>query len=88
MENLIKTGSELLETLTSLNRLNDYHRKRFLDGGILVSTKVRKEFLLSEQQGKFILAGQVVRTTFENIGGGVWKVGIVKLNGEKYYDTN
>jgi len=80
MEELIKTAGDLQEWFCSLNRLNEYHLNRALNDGVHVSTKVRKEFLCSENQGKFILKGTVVKAKFENIGGGVYRVGVSKLS--------
>ena len=79
MEELIQSGQELLSWLTSLAKLNDYHRQKAIERGVIVSTKIRKEFLCSVQQGQFILGGEVVKATFTNIGGGCWQVSVGKL---------
>ena len=50
------------------------------DQGIFVSSKVRKEILLGESQGKGIFEGTVRSFEFENVGGGAWKC---KLNKQK-----
>lgn len=76
MNELIKNADELQEWLCSLNRLNEYHLKRSLNNGVMVSTKVRRDYLCSEHQGKFILKGTSVFVRFENVGGGVYRVGI------------
>ncbi len=44
-----------------------------VSNGIYISSKVRKQILLGEPQGKGIFEGTVKKFEFENIGGGVWK---------------
>jgi hypothetical protein len=78
MNELIKTAQELQEWLCSLNKLNEFHLNRALNAGIYVSAKVRKEYLCSECQGRFILKGNSMQAKFENCGGGVYRVGVMK----------
>jgi hypothetical protein len=78
MNELIKTADELQEWLCSLNKLNEYHLKRALNQGVYVSTKIRREYLCSENQGRFILNGVSVLAKFENVGGGVYRVGVTR----------
>lgn len=78
MNELIKTADELQEWLCSLNKLNEFHFNRALSAGVYVSTKVRKEYLRSDCQGRFILKGSSVMAKFESIGGGVYRAGVMK----------
>lgn len=78
MNALIKTSDELHEWLCSLNKLNEHHLKMALKNGVYVSTKIRREYLCSESQGRFILKGESVSVKFENVGGGVYRVGVMK----------
>lgn len=78
MNELIRNADELQEWLCSLNKLNEFHLNRALSSGVMVSTKVRKDYLCSEHQGRFILKGNYVSAKFESIGGGVYRVGVMK----------
>lgn len=84
MGELIQNAGDLQSWLTGLQKLNSHHRDLAIKRSIIVSTKVRKEFLLSENQGRFILSGEVLDCHFLNIGGGCWKIEIRKLSGEPY----
>lgn len=44
-----------------------------------ISSKVRKDVLIGEYQGKFVQGGTVKRFVFENTGGGVYKVTVGPL---------
>lgn len=74
---IYKTEQDVREFFfLNLRNPNPVSLKR-ADQGIFVSSKVRKEILLGESQGKGIFEGTVRSFEFENVGGGVWKC---KLN--------
>ena len=73
MQPLCCNVQEFLEILSDYNRMNDYHFGRCRDEGFMVTTKVRQQFLTSENQGKYIIKGRVEKIKFENLGGGVWR---------------
>lgn len=47
------------------------------NNGIFVSSKVRKEILLGDHQGKTIMNGCVREIGFKNQGGGIWRAFLV-----------
>lgn len=85
MEPLINTAKELHEHLCSINALSAHNKKRNLSDGVVVSTKIRQQYLCSEHQGKIIMSGEVMRVCFGSIGGGCWKVRIERFNGETFH---
>lgn len=45
---------------------------------IYVSTEMRKDFLISQMQGRIKISGEWVKLVFEDVGGDVWCVSIPK----------
>jgi len=43
---------------------------------VLVTAKIRREWMTSTHQNKYIMNGKVTEVEFENLSGGVWKVTI------------
>lgn len=84
MKEFILTADELQSHLCSINGMTAFHKRRCLSDGVIVSTKVRQQYLCSEHQGRIIMGGESMRVSFKSIGGGCWKVGIEKLNGETF----
>lgn len=84
MKALVSTAQELHEYLCGINKLNAHHKKRNLTNGVIVSTKIRQQYLCSEYQGKIIMSGEVMRVCFDSIGGGCYKVRIERLNGKTF----
>lgn len=84
MKPLVSTAQELHEHLCSINGLNEHHKKRNLSDGVIVSTKIRQQYLCSEHQGKLIMSGEVMRVCFDSVGGGCYKVRIERLNGKTF----
>jgi len=72
---MIKSGKELRDHFFQVR-----HNKQKLEDGVMVSSVVRREILLSIEQGKIILEGTVYRISFENLSGGVYRAYITKLN--------
>lgn len=54
--------------------------RKALSNGVLVSSKLRKDFLCSESQGKVVLGADVVKLAEQNLGGGVWRLYVDKLD--------
>lgn len=74
MPDMFKNGEELYKFFTD-NQKNS----KIMNEKPMVSTKVRKDVLVDERQGKLIINGTVMRINFENIGGGVYKAFLDKL---------
>lgn len=66
MEPYIKNAEELIELFR--------HYIRFKKGKntIAISSEIRKEILISENQGFVVVNGKFHKIKFENIEGGVW----------------
>lgn len=56
-------------------------RQHFCNRGeeVFVTGKIRKEFLTDIDQGKIVVNGTVKRVVFDNMGGGVYKARLEKL---------
>ena len=52
--------------------------KAKLETGIMVSTSVRREAMISIDQGKMLLNGNITQISFVNMGGGVYRAYIEK----------
>lgn len=76
MKPFINSAEELQQWFYGLAGMNDHWFKRALADGVLVSTKVRKDYLCSKHQGKLIIKGSVAKATFKNLGGGVYKASV------------
>ena len=50
-----------------------------MEEGVFVTSKIRKEVLTGESQGRIILDGTVKRIAFKNLGCGVYKAYITSL---------
>lgn len=71
MEPLIRNAAEIVSFFSKYNTLSHIAKKEY-DRGLLVTTEIRKEFLVSTNQGKIVCDGKVVEVKFKNMGGGVW----------------
>lgn len=69
---LCENSDEFVEVLRSLGSLSDYNFERRRSAGFLVTSRVRREFLVSEHQGKLAINGWIYDINFDNKGGGVW----------------
>lgn len=79
MTELIKNKEDLVSYLTTKKICSKYPPK-----SVMVTTKLRKEVLTDELQGKFIHNGLVRDLCFEGIGGGVYKA-YIKIKGNNDY---
>jgi len=70
MEKLIKSTDDLIIKLCGMHKNRD---KSYGSEFVYVDNKVRKEFLLSANQGKLNLSATPTEIIFEDIGGGVYK---------------
>jgi hypothetical protein len=84
MKEFITNAQDLHEHLCSINGMSAFHKRRCLSDGPIVSTKVRKQYLCSEYQGRIIMSGESMRVCFDSFGGGCWKVRIERLNGKTF----
>jgi hypothetical protein len=70
----IKNANELVDWLSKVSKdENKVRRTKTYTTGCYVTSKVRREFLTSDQQGKLILSGSVVSVSFESLGGSVYR---------------
>lgn len=74
MNELIKSKEDLICYLTSKQIASKKPPE-----SVMVTTKIRREVLTDEYQGKFIHNGTVKRFSFKSIGGGVYEARIEKL---------
>ena len=77
MKPLIQTATDVYQLLYQYSRSD--RRKELLSKGVYISSKIRKEILISENQGKITLDGQVKWINFKNKTGGVWLANIVDM---------
>ena len=73
MERMINSAEELVDHLRAMHKQKD---ESFGDDFVFVDAKVRRDFLISDRQGKIILSANVHDVDFYPIGGGVYKVKI------------
>ena len=80
MKPYIETGEQLKEYFWSFARLSETRFIKYKNEGVLVTSKVRKEFLTSVDQGKIVVSGVVWKIDFHNLGGGVYRAFLKELN--------
>ena len=68
MEQLIKSADHLKQFFIELRRVKEAQVR-----GVLVSSNVRREFMLGSDQGKMVLNGTVQAIHFEPMGGGIYR---------------
>ena len=69
----IRNGNDLIEWFFGLSKHNQTHMQlKMLNNGINVDSEIRKEILISEDQGRITIRGQVMMIKFKSLGGGVW----------------
>ena len=73
MKPYIETGEELQQYFWSFRKLSASNFIRYKNEGVMVTAKVRKEYLTSEHQGKITVDGTVWKIDFQNLGGGVYR---------------
>lgn len=78
MEKAIKCYKELKEYFFRIKRFSN-RGEDFLNKGIFIDSKIRKECLISEDQGKMILEGRIREILFENKGSGVYRAYLEKI---------
>lgn len=88
MMNFITSAQDLHEHLCSINGMSEFHKRRCLSNGPIVSTKVRQQYLCSEHQGRIIMSGESMKVCFDSIGGGCWKVKVERLNGKRFLGSH
>ena len=70
---MLQSAKELAEYFYSYSKLSASNFIRYKNKGVMVSTKVRKDFLTSELQGRICIAGTFYTVCFDNLGGGVYR---------------
>lgn len=86
MSELIRNEQELRDWFC--NTSNGWGVKKKLTAGIFVSSKIRKEVLTSNYQGKITLRGRVMMINFENHHGGVWRAYLSYYDVEKAFNES
>ena len=78
LEQHILDGSELLEWFHLINNRNKKIKRSNITiwNGIIVTTAVRNEILLSVDSSKITLDGKVEEIKFQNMHGGIWRAHI------------
>ena len=85
MEKLIESGNELVEYFRiEYKRLSNRVGKRseVMLKGIFVDGRVRKDLLISTEQGRYTQDGEFFNVEFESSGGGVYRA-FVRIGGDK-----
>ena len=80
MKPYIETGEELQKYFWSFRKLSTSNFIRSKNEGVMVTAKVRKEYLTSDYQGKITIDGIVWKIEFQNLGGGVYRAFLKELN--------
>ena len=73
MEKAIESGEDLYEFFFRAKRIGGNVGEQRVTDGIFVDSKVRKEVLTSEKQGKITIGGSIKLIEFVDIGGGVYR---------------
>ena len=80
-EQLIKTQEELYEHFMFCSRSNASERiKKQIFEGVNVTSKIRRDVMTNNRQGKITIGGIVKQIVFENLGGGVYLAKVEKLS--------
>ena len=74
-EQYIQTLGDLTDWFHSVSK-DTHPARRARLAGVLVTAKIRREWMTSTHQNKYIMNGKVTEVEFENLSGGVWKVTI------------
>jgi len=68
MEQLIKSADQLKQFFMDLRAVKEAQHR-----GVLVSSRVRRDFMVGSDQGKMILNGTIQTVNFAEMGGGVYR---------------
>lgn len=80
-QQLIQTQEDLYNHFMFCSRpgVTDYIKNQLLNG-VNVTSKIRRDVMTNERQGKITIGGTVKQIVFENLGGGVYLAKVEKLS--------
>lgn len=76
MKELIRNEEELRDFFFGITNLPNSLRVRPAYNTVNVGTKVRREVMLSNDQGRIVMDGRVKQIVFKSLGGGVWNASL------------